>query len=534
MDKSPVRLASIALIMFTAASARAALADGPQPPAAPVPAPAMPPDLARQVQEITDVVLENHIDPPARQQMILSGIKALDRLAGVPAPPGLGRRVSSIAAPEQLASLLEEVWPKTMARPVAYKKLEQALLEGLLAPVPGGAELMTAKERNAAEQIGGNRYVGILVSLSRDEKEQRPVFHTVMEGGPAERAGVKSGDLLEEVEGVDTKGMELRDVVERTRGDEGTNVTIKVRSPKEAKARTLTITRGRMPSDRLFLSTVEGIRKQAAGDWKVRLDVPDPIGYVKITGIGASTPHELRKLGRQMESQGVRALVIDLRSAGAGGTAMAVHSAVLVADNLLERGAIGRVRTIRGETTYQADSDALFRGWPIAVLVDQNTSSTAEWLAAALQDNHRATVVGWPTRGAQRVTYPDGLPFENARYGPYEACVRSAVSAGDGRWWVSMPTGTLERGDGRPLVDRDATTMDVDPGRGQPKGGVQPDRVLPSPRGGFSFLPYAIAMRRTPDPKAETPSKPAEKPDTSIDPALNAAVKVLHEALEKR
>ena len=44
--------------------------------------------------------------------------------------------------------------------------------------------------------------------------------------------------------------------------------------------------------------TVEGIRKDASGDWNVRLDGPDPIGYVKITGIGASTPHELRKLAQ--------------------------------------------------------------------------------------------------------------------------------------------------------------------------------------------------------------------------------------------
>ena len=92
-----------------------------------------------------------------------------------------------------------------------------------------------------------------------------------------------------------------------------------------------------------------------------------------------------------------------------------MHSAVLLADSLLERGAIGRVRTARGETTYQADADALFRGWPIAVLVDQNTSGTAEWLAAALQDNHRAVIVGSPTAGAQRRRpVAPGSPAEDA------------------------------------------------------------------------------------------------------------------------
>jgi carboxyl-terminal processing protease len=350
-----------------------------------------------------------------------------------------------------------------------------------------------------------------------------------MEGGPAARAGVKKGDLFEEVDGVDTKGMDLRDVVEHTRGDEGTDVTIKVRSPKEAKARTLRITRGRMSSDRLFRATVEGVRKHDSGDWKVRLDVPDPIGYVKITGIGPSTPHELRKLAGRMESEGVRALAIDLRGAGAGGTALAVHSAVLVADNLLERGAIGRVRTVRGETTYQADSDALFRGWPIAVLVDHNTSGAAEWIAAALQDNHRATIIGSPTRGAHRAVTAFGMRMESGEQGHYEAPVKSTVSVGDGRWWISMMTGTLERGDGRPLVDRDGTMAEV-ADREKPRGGVQPDRSVPPTRSEFR---NPFRLMRTPDQKSDASSQPAEKPESAIDPALNAAVKVLHEALAK-
>ena len=309
MKNSSIPLGSIGLIAFsTAALAGIALADGPQPPApaaatAPVPAPAMPADLARQVQGITDAVLENHIDPPARQQMILSGIKALYRAAGVPAPPSLGRRISAIATPEQIAALLTEVWPRTTARPSSAAKLERTLLEGLLAPVPGRAELMTVKERNAAEQIAGNRYVGILVALGRDEKEQRPTFVQIMEGGPAARAEIKKDSVLEEVNGVDTRGMELREVVERLRGDEGTDVNIKVREPKEAKSRTIKLTRRRIASDRLMNPTVEGIRKDASGDWNVRLDVPDPIGYAKITGIGASTPHETPQAG---ESDGER------------------------------------------------------------------------------------------------------------------------------------------------------------------------------------------------------------------------------------
>ena len=252
--------------------------------------------------------------------MILSGIKALYRAAGVPAPPGLGRRVSAVATPEQLAALLAEVWPKTTAKPSSAAKLEEALLEGLLAPVPGRAELMTAKERKVAEQFAGNRYVGIHIALGHGrEGEAADVRRRSSREGPPIGRRSRRTDLLEEVDGVDTKGMELREVVERLRGEEGTDVTIKVRQPKETKSRTIKITRGRA-SDRLMHPTVEGIRKRRRRATGMSgSTVPDPIGYLKITGIGASTPHELRKLAQQMESEGVRALVLDLRGAGSAG-----------------------------------------------------------------------------------------------------------------------------------------------------------------------------------------------------------------------
>ncbi len=521
-----------------------ARADGPEPSqvaarTATAPTPAMPADLARRVEEVADVVLEHHIDPPARQQMILSGIKGLYRTAGVPAPPQLGRRVSAIVTLEQLAALLEEVWPAATAEPVSAPRLERALLEGLLAPVPGGAELMTAKERNAAEQIAGNRYVGILVTLGMDDKQKRPMFPQIMEGGPAEHAGVKNGDLLEEIDGVDTRGMLLRDAVERLRGDEGTDVIIKVRSPKEANARTLKITRGRIPASRLN-PTAWGIARPLNGDWKVRLDGPDPIGYVKISAISASTPHELRKLARQMEAEGLRALVLDLR--GPGGRESDVHPAVLLADALLESGAIGRIRTTHGETTYRADSDALFRGWPIAVLVDQGTSGTAEWLAAALQDNHRAVVVGSPTRSARAVVaYPPGRypaddessrsPIEEAI--DADAVLKSAVPAGDGRWSVLLVTGYLERGDGRPLAIGPSVRIGASPSVTQ-RSGIQPDHLIPLPRPRGGIFGGPIPLRRAPDQAVQPPSKPAEKPGTAPDPVLDAARQVLHKALNPR
>lgn len=514
------RRAALMALFISATLGAATKADGPR-----STTPAMPPDLARRVQEVTDTVLEHHIDPPARQQMILSAIKAVHAAAGVPAPPELRRRVSAIATPDQVAALLKDAWPRTTSGPVAGTRLEDAFFEGLLAPVPGNSYLMTAKESKVAEQMAGNRYVGIHVSLRWEEKEQRPVFQEVFPGGPADRAGVKAEDRLEQVEGVDTKGQTLREVVDRLRGDEGTEVTITVRTPKHSRSRTMKLPRVQLPR-----TTVEGVRKQTSGGWVLRLEGPDPVGYLKINEISASTPHELRKLARQMEDDGLRALVLDLRQ-HAPDREVQVHPAVLLADSLLESGPIGRVRTVGGETTYQADPDALFRGWPIVVLVDQTTSGAAEWVAAALQDNHRAVVVGRPTRGSPEAFSGGDRAREGAFPRRYEGVVTSTIPVGDGRWSISMVTGYLERGDGRPMVGRLAQMLGEAPGSNPSAGGVQPDRAIPTRADRLRNRLAGITGQATgsspsgngvpPDQKVPTEAdrlRTLLKPDGSLDP----------------
>jgi carboxyl-terminal processing protease len=472
-----------------------ARADGPAKP---------PPDLARRVLEVTDVVLEHHIDPPARQQMILSGIKALDQAAGAPVPAGLSRRVSAVMTREQLAARLADAWPKTSANPVAVDQLEEALFSGMLESVPGRADLVPARDRAVNEQFAGNRYVGIHIALGMDDQEKRPKLFDVLEGGPADRAGAKKDDLIEQIDGVDTKNMTLRQALDRLRGAEGTKVTILVRQPQEKQSRSMTLTRGQLPR-----TTVKGVRKRSSGGWDVRLEGADAVGYLRITEMTASTPHELRKMARQLESEGVRSLVIDLRGPLHGN---AIHPAVLLADALLDRGPIGRVRTTQGEETYQADPDALFRGWPMAVLVDSTTSGTAEWVAAALQDNRRAVVVGMPTSSSRSV--------------PGDAVVTSTVPFGDGTWLATLVTGCLERADGRPLSFFGRSQVLRLPASARTQVGVHPDHVI---------LDYPQEAMKPPSPGQPVSAKRVEpsEPRVGSDPVLRRAVEVLQDSRRK-
>jgi Peptidase family S41 len=183
-----------------------------------------------------------------------------------------------------------------------------------------------------------------------------------------------------------------------------------------------------------------------------------------------------------------------------------LHPTVLLADSLLDGGRIGRVRTVDSVETYEAEPDALFRDWPLAVLADESTSGPVEWLCAALQDNHRAAIVGTQTPG--------------------RADVRAAVPLPGGEWSIQMTTGRMERGDGRPLTRPSPRMMWVVEGapilrRAAPvdnKFGVTPDHPVGEDPSG----------RARPQPRP----RGAEPRDLASDPFVAKARKVLDRALE--
>ncbi len=445
--------------------------------------------------------------------MILAGIKGLYQASGLPVPSGLSRRISTLTTPEQFTALLAELWPAKPAKPVPAQALEEALLEGLLDSVPGHATLLAAKELKVQEQIQGNRYVGIHIQLRYDDKEKRSVIQALVPGGPADRAGAKKDDRIEQVDGVDTMGMTIAQVVDRIRGPEGTEVVLVVRQPKAKEARTLKMVRGT-----LFLPTVAGLRKRSSGGWDFDVGGPDKIGYLRVQDITASTPHELRKLAAELESEGFHALILDLRHLSQA----SFHPTVLLADSLLDHGRIGRVRQADRVMTYEATPDALFRGWPIAVLVNWETTCGAEWLAAALQDNHRAMIIGTPTASA----------FPRAEAGT--ADVSSTIPIGDGSWSLLLTTGELERGDGRSIAPP--------PGKGPVHGriervlppgspdvirwGVKPDHLIGKGPGrtGYSEPRRGSAFDHE---EAEAQAKPAK------DEFITKAVSLLRDSLKK-
>jgi C-terminal processing protease CtpA/Prc len=454
--------------MLTGATARA---DGPMT------------EVASRGWAVADAVLARHVDPPARQQMLLAGVRAMAQATRRALPSGLARRVSDLSGPDQLAALLDEVQAslKVAGEPtkpgLALLPDEpspgEAFLAGVLAAVPGGATLLPEKERKVQESFEANVYVGIQVQLGPDEKSGRPVFHKVFEGGPADNAGARAGDLIEEIGGESTAGKPMSWVVDHLRGTEGTDVLVRFRRPETDEVFNRPMTRGR-----LARATVQGLAPLPGKRWKVRLDGPSPIGYLKLTEVAGSTPRELRAFAEQLESEGMKALVLDLRATSSA----SLHATVLLADALLDGGIIGRVKTSDGETTYRAEPDALFRDLPMVVLAGGNSDPEIFWLCDALVANRRATFVGEPAVSL-------------------DPTVSETVPLPGGEWSVRMTTGRLEHGDGRP-IDR------------QPIKGLGPERMAELQRITTELLELS---GRPKTPNVPQPGDPNPKSDLTAE-----------------
>ncbi|MEJ7639582.1 MAG: hypothetical protein WKF75_16800 [Singulisphaera sp.] len=289
------------------------------------------PAIAGRAHDIIDAVRKHHIDPPGRHEMILAGMAAMFKAVGVPVPDGLDGRVSSLTTREQLATLLAEVWPAPLE---AGERESDAFLEGLLAGVPGHPQLFSTKQLKVTEQIQGNRYVGIHVALATSQEEGRPQIAKVIEGGPAERAGVKDKDLIEEIDGLATKGRHCQ--VGRPSPRRGGDRRDDPGPP----------TRGQGGTD--------------AADDPGDVAQEDDHGPPRAPRQGVGPHRQWHRPDRLPENQrdhgqhapraaadgptarggGARALVLDLRSIRVA----EFHPTVLLADSLLDGGMIGRVR----------------------------------------------------------------------------------------------------------------------------------------------------------------------------------------------
>lgn len=234
------------------------------------------------------------------------------------------------------------------------------------------SEYMTKEEYAQWETSMEGEFEGVGVTFEQQESGEYVVISTV-KGSPAEKGGLKPGDILTKVDGEEYETSTQMSMA--IRGESGTDVKITyVRDGKEAE---VTLTRAK-----IVMATVES---------EIR---DDNIGYIKISSFENKTAADFEEALRQMESKAVKGLIIDLRDNGGG----LVDQSVKIADMLLGEGTVIYTEDRQGDKeTYTSDKDRT--SLPYVVLVNENTASASEILAAAIQDNSGGKIVGTVTFG---------------------------------------------------------------------------------------------------------------------------------------
>jgi carboxyl-terminal processing protease len=225
-----------------------------------------------------------------------------------------------------------------------------------------------------------------------------------IDGTPAHRAGIQSGDRIVKIDGLATKDMQLSDAVKKMRGKPATKVTISIVREGWSEPKDFEIQREQI--------RVHSVRPQ---------DLGGGIAYVKLRQFQEQTAHDLDQVLEKFGKDGSKALVLDLRNNPGG----LLTSAVEVTEKFVEDGKLvvyteGRVRN--QNMRFSAHAKKAYSAIPMVVLVNQGSASASEIVAGALQDYGRAIVVGTQTfgKGSVQTIIPlsdgSGLRLTTAKY----------------------------------------------------------------------------------------------------------------------
>ena len=216
---------------------------------------------------------------------------------------------------------------------------------------------------------------------------------SVLPDTPAERAGMRKGDVIVAVDGRSIVGLPSEQSTALIKGQPGTSVDLKVITAPKGERRTITLDRASVQ-----IPAAHGEMVQAGGE---------EVGYVRYATFSAGAHGELRSEVERLYRQGARGLVLDLRGNGGG----LLNEAVLSASIFVPKGLIVSTDSrTQGHEDYNATGDAL-TAKPMVVLIDHNTASAAEILASALEDHHLATTVG--TRSYGKGTFQEVIDLNS-------------------------------------------------------------------------------------------------------------------------
>lgn len=303
----------------------------------------------------------------------------------------LARVTPPPAKPDDLsweqARLFAEVMERIKAdyvEPIDDRALVESAIRGMVADLDAHSQYLSADEYQDIRISTSGTYSGVGLEISAEGNNVLVV--TPIDGTPAFRAGIRPGDKIVAIDDSSVSRDGLQETIGKLRGTAGTRVSVSVLRGPAAELLVYNLRR-----EKIRVSSVSHDRLSPS------------LGYVRISQFSENTVTELSRaideLNSDLETGGdeLRGLVLDLRNNPGG----ILDSAVDVSDLFLNRGVIvsAEGRTSEAHFVREAGSGDVLNGAPMIVLVNKGSASASEIVAGALQDHHRALVVGSPTFG---------------------------------------------------------------------------------------------------------------------------------------
>lgn len=273
---------------------------------------------------------------------------------------------------------------------VTSEELQEGIYKGMVEALDDPYSEYYSKEEleEVMESNQGISYgIGAYISLS--PTMELPMISGVMEGAPAEEAGLREGDIIYEVDGESTQGYSLTKVVSMVKGEENTPVVLTIYREGEPEFLEIKAVRGKLIEVETVQSTM--------------LEDTNSIGYLQIREFDTVTIDQFNEEMAELKASGMKGLVLDLRS-NPGGDLTAVTE---VARRILPKGMITYTEDKYGNRKeYTCDGEYELQ-IPMVVLVNEYSASASELLAGAIKDHNKGTILGTTTFGkgiVQRIT----------------------------------------------------------------------------------------------------------------------------------
>ncbi len=264
---------------------------------------------------------------------------------------------------------------------VDTKALINAGIRGMLEDLDRFSVLLERRSYDQLMESTSGKYEGLGMEI--DSRDDYITIVTPMEGTPAYKKGLRSGDQIIEIDGHSTYNMTTSDAAKLMRGEAGTSVDLKIQ-------------RTGIPNVLDFEVERAVIELKSVNYYGV-IDGTD-IGYVRLSRFAEETSHELREAITDLNNQNIKGLIFDLRSNGGGLLQQAVETAEL----FLDEGRLvvyTRGKYADSERRLYSRRQPLFPDKPLVVLVNEGTASASEIVSGAIQDWDRGIIMGHPTYG---------------------------------------------------------------------------------------------------------------------------------------